>query len=435
MSSTVLVIVGISGDLSRRKLLPALDKIIESSVLGSNFKILGITRRDITLGDLFDPNELPHLARRIDMFQMDVTKLSEYKRLKSYLKKMTGVAAADNQLLFYLSIPPQVSGPIIELLGSSGMVYDTTKLLLEKPFGTDLVSAQELIKQSKKHFKEDQIYRIDHYMAKEMAQNMISFRQGNSLIKRTWNKDFIESIEITANEKIDIEARAIFYEQTGALKDLVQSHLMQLVALTIMHPSEADYLVDMPKRRLEALKLIRLKCDEHGRQVARRGQYKGYRLEVKNKKSIVETYVELELMSEDPQWEGVPIKVVTGKALPKKQTRIRITYKKDQKYEANMLDININPHEDFEFHVWTKKPGYDWETEPSVLKHSFKETYDVLPDAYEQVIVDAVRSNRMLFTSSAEVLESWRILESIRQDWERSGDDLVIYNKGTEPNF
>jgi len=428
---TILTIIGITGDLSRRKLLPALEKIIAAGATPKNFKVVGVTRQHITIADLVDPIAMPNLCKHMDLFVMDLTADKEYVRLKQHLDSVAARYSDPAQYLYYLSLPPQISGPIVQLLGKNCLANSDSKLLLEKPFGTDLASAHELIDQTRSHFNEDQLYRIDHYMAKEMAQNLVVFREGNSLLKRTWNKDFIESIEISASEHIGIEGRAAFYEQTGALKDLVQSHLLQLAALTLMETPSVGDEAKIPALRLDALKQLQTASPAS----AKRGQYTNYRSEVQNPHSIVETYVDLTLTSSDPRWHGVPIRIITGKALHHKQTRICVTYKQEKDHEANMLAINLQPHEGFELYLYTKMPGYDWKVEPSSLKHAFADKYTDLPDAYEKVLVDAIRSNHTLFTSSDEVLESWRILEPLRRVWEMNGDDLVIYDKGTEAGF
>jgi glucose-6-phosphate 1-dehydrogenase len=429
---TLLTIVGITGDLSKRKLLPALEKIISAGATPKEFKVIGVTRQQLQITDLFDASKYPNVAKCMDLFVMDLTDSSEYVRLKAHLDGIAVTFSTDAQYMYYLSLPPQFTGSVIELIGANCLDGSDTKLLLEKPFGTDLASAQDLINQTCTYFEEDQLYRIDHYMAKEMAQNLVVFRDSNSLLKRTWNKDYISHIEIIASEHIGIEGRAAFYEQTGALKDLVQSHLLELAALTLMQAPDYGDEDAIPDNRLKALQQLRLPIDKPIQQFAKRGQYKEYRSEVSNPHSIVETYADITLESTDPRWVGVPIRIITGKALAKKQTSIRITYTQEKNHEANMLAINLQPQEGFELNLFTKMPGYDWKVEPSALKHSFADKYAELPDAYEKVLVDAMRSSHTLFTSSNEVLETWRILEPIRSAWEMSGEDLQFYTKGTD---
>lgn len=420
---TILIIIGITGDLAQRKLLPALREIGVAKELPEQFQIVGVTRRADTKLKL-----PPHSH----LFQMDVTDLKEYQRLATYLKRVEKRFGVPAQRLFYLSIPPQVSRPIIELLGKSGLAkVPRTKLLVEKPFGVDLASATELVDHIDHHFAPEQVYRIDHYLAKETAQNLIVFREHNSLFKRTWNKDFIERIEITASESIGIEGRATFYEQTGALRDIVQSHLLQLAALALMETPRSDKLDEVPARRLEALRHITVAQNSAGELAATRAQYRGYTQEVDNPGSTVETFVSLTLSSDHPRWQGVPITLTSGKALNQKLTQIKIHYKKEQGYEANELVIQLQPDEGVLVSVWAKRPGYDYQVNQHYLKFAFKEHYTNLPEAYEKVLFNAINSDHSLFTTSEEVLETWRILDPVQQKWEMETGVLTLYPRGS----
>lgn len=428
----ILVIFGITGDLSRRKLIPAIEQIAKAGSLPSKFKVIGITRREVSADEVLEDLGAQFLADHLEMHQMDLVSLDDYKKLNAYLDDVAQELGGEAQRLFYLSVPPQISRPIVELMGEAGIASKPdTKLLLEKPFGTDLASAEELVEQTRQHFGEDQIYRIDHYLAKEMAQNLIVFRQGNSLFKRTWNKDFIEKIEIVASESIGIEGRAAFYEQTGALRDLIQSHLLQLAALTLMAMPKGADLKGVPASRLKALQQLHLDPQKPVVESVVRGQYRGYRDEVNDPHSATETYVDLHLLSTDPNWRGVPIRLVTGKSLDTKATEIRITYKKDEEFESNQLIIRFQPNEGVEVCLWTKTPGYAWKVEQHSLHLAFKDHFKELPEAYEQVLVDAINSKHTLFTSSDEVLASWHIIQPVQAAWEMSDKDLVIYEPGS----
>ena len=434
---TILVIIGITGDLSRRKLLPAIEKIAASSIAPEKLRIIGITRQQQTVDDVLEkvPSKTDYVRENLEIYSMGLTDLDEYVKLHTHLEEIEKDMGGSVQRLIYLSVPPQISQPIVELLGESGMAkVPGTKLLLEKPFGVDLSSAQELVAQAKRYFDEDQLYRIDHYLAKEMTQNLVVFRQQNSLFKRTWNRDFIDSIEIVASETIGIEGRAEFYEQTGALRDLIQSHLLQLAALTLadlpVSVQDGDWKC-VPTARLHALQNIITPQDVL--KDAKRGQYSTYRDEVNNPDTTVETFVSLTLHSKDPRWEGVPIRLITGKALDRKATEIRITYKQDSEGEANRLVLHIQPNEGVEIDLWAKKPGYDREQEKLSLDFMYSNHFPDLPEAYERVFVDAMRSDHSLFTGSDEVLETWRILDPVQKAWEMDSDDLLYYESGSVP--
>lgn len=433
--ATIFIIVGISGDLARRKLLPALCRIAEAGALPAKYRIIGITRQpNLEVRDLLTKVDNPdYLAGKIELYPMDLQSTEEFRRLDEKLAQIETEFGEETQRLFYLSVPPQISRPIIEELGLSGLaIKPRTKLLLEKPFGVDLESAQELVNYINRYFTPDQVYRIDHYLAKETAQNILAFRQDNALFKRTWNREFIDQIEIIAQEQIGIEGRAVFYEQTGALRDLVQSHLLQLASLVLMELPEGRDFSDVPKRRQAALAKLRLATkEEANRDVVIRGQYEEYQEEAGNPGSTVETLVSVELRSEEERFKGVPIYLRTGKALDEKFSGIRIRYKQEKGHEANELILKLQPDEGVELRLFSKKPGYRYELEERALKFSFREYYSRLPEAYEQVLFSALNSDHSLFPLSEEVLAAWEIIAPIQKAWSMDSSDLIIYPKGS----
>lgn len=429
---TILIIVGISGDLARRYLLPALQHIDEAGLLPERFRVIGITRQDsLTIEDLITEGSSDFARKHLDLYKMDLADITQYEAFKSKLADIETSFGSAAQRIFYLSVPPQISQPIIVQLGKTGLAtVPNTKLLLEKPFGTDYASAKDLIDDIKQHFNEDQVYRIDHYMAKEMAQNLLVFRRSNPLFARTWNHGFIEKIEISALESIDIEGRVGFYEQTGALRDMVQSHLLQLTALALMDISDDN--MPITKLRLRALKNL-LPPDDIASNVIR-GQYDGYRAQVGNSHSAVETYVSMTLRSKDPRWQGVPITLTTGKSLEKRSTEVHIHYRHEDEEKTNELIMRVQPDEGIDLRLWIKQPGYAHEVEQRPLDLTYEQYFGDLPGAYEHVFVDAMRRERSLFTTSEEVLESWRILEPIQRAWEmQASDGLITYPVGASP--
>lgn len=431
---TILIIIGISGDLSKRKLLPAIGAISSTGMIPEKFHIVGVTRQSgILVEDLLvNTSNKDYLVANTELFEMDLLLDNDYKKLHDRLEEIEKYFGERAQYLFYLSVPPSVSKSIIEFIGKSGIAKrDGTKLLLEKPFGVDLKSATDLASHINQYFKEDQIYRIDHYLAKETAQNIIVFRKGNSLFKRTWSKDFIERIEVTASEDIGIEGRANFYEQTGALRDIVQGHLFQLLALVLMDIPDENHMDEVPKLRHKALKFLNISTSPSLSSHAKRGQYRGYREEVNNSKSMTETFASIDLESTDPKWQGVKINLTTGKALKEKFTEIKILYKKDNEHESNELVLRLQPDEGISFSVWAKRPGYEHQVSRHALNFSFKDHYTALPEAYEQVLFNAINGDHSLFSSSEEVLETWRILDVLQKAWAGGVYDLIIYQKGS----
>lgn len=417
---TKLVIFGITGDLSTRKLLPALSRIISTGNF-DELSIIGVSRRHVEQYELFGEHH-EQLNGTTSMFAMDLTSPDDYIRLREYID-----LKADEQLLFYLSVPPESSAQIVENLGRAELNTGNVKLLLEKPFGTGLESAQEMISHVADYYPETQVYRIDHYLAKEMAQNILIFRASNAIFNNIWDNRFIESIEVTASESIDIEGRAHFYEQTGALRDVVQGHLMQLLSLTIMDLPDDVHWDDTPAGRLRAVRQIK-PADPT---LAVRGQYIGYREEVENSGSMTETFISLTLESGDSKWRGVPMVLTTGKALKEKLTEVRVHFRKQRDNQANTLIFSIQPNEGVELDVYARQPGYERSYEQKYLRFDYAHD-TALPDAYEQVIVDAIRSQKSLFASGDEVLRAWEILAPIQKAWQDKASELKMYTPGTD---
>ena len=423
---TVLVIFGISGDLSGRYLLPALAEIAKYKQLPPEFKVLGVSRRQLDLNELI-ADEQAQLRDSVEVFQMDLAKAEDYLKLKAKIDDITQSFSGSAQVIFYLSVPPVADQQIIMHLGDAGL-NQGSKLMLEKPFGVDLQSANDLAEHLAQYFKEDQLYHIDHYLAKEMAQNIVVFWGSNTIFRGVWSNEFIDRIDIAASETLDIEGRGQFYESTGALRDFAQNHLLQLAALVLMEPCSNLFEFDeLPQRRLAALQQI--KAADPAKAI--RGQYQGYREEVKNPGSEVETFVCLELASKNPRWEGVPIYLTTGKMLDQRLSEITIRFKKTAVSKANSLKLRIQPNEGMELELWVKKPGYARDLEKRPLSFDYDKDAARLPNAYEQVLVDAMRGNHSLFASGPEIIESWRILQPLLNAWSMSSKGLVMYQPGS----
>lgn len=412
---TSIIIVGITGDLSRRKLLPALEEIYKNTE--HKFDIIGISRRQVDVAELVGATLSP-LTR---MITMNLAEEADYRRLREDVN-----LSQDDQVLIYLAVPPLAVTQIVAHLGKAGLNGQRVKLLFEKPFGVDYKSADDMITETREYFDEENMYRIDHYLAKEMAQNIVAFRSHNALFAQTWSNAFIERIDLIASEDIDIEGRAEFYEQTGALRDILQGHLMQLLALTILSAPGDIAWDQLPQYRLKALRSLRSVDPTE----AYRAQYKGYQEAVHNSGSQTETYVQVLLRSEDPRWEGVRFRLMTGKALREKTTEVRVHFKAYQGAASNCLRFRIQPNEGVEIDLTTKKPGYAREFELQQLIFSYP-TEAALPDAYEQVLVDAIESRKSLFTSGDEILESWRVLQPLLNAWSMESAPLPQYPKGT----
>jgi glucose-6-phosphate 1-dehydrogenase len=427
--STLLAVIGISGDLSHRYLLPALAQVGQVNKLPEDFTLLGISRRDISAAEVLSTPELANskIAQNLQIHKMDLENPEDYRALAEKINTM-----GKQQILFYFAVPPDAVQQIITNLGQAGLNGPNVKLLLEKPFGKDLESAKAVIKDVDQYFKEEQVYRIDHYLAKEMAQNITVFLGGNALFRSVWDNNFIEYIEVIVAQDKGIEGRAKFYEQTGALRDIIQSHALQLAALMIMEPcSNVFEFTELPQHRLEALGSLKLAHNQDGQYDAVRGQYEGYRQEVSNPESQTETFVSLSLYSDMPKWQGVPIRVSTGKSLNERESQIRVRFKKNELSEANLLVLRIQPHEGIELDLWVKEPGYERKLKKLNLSFNYDQHFKRIPNAYEQVLVEALRSSKHLFASSGEVLATWQILQPILDHWKTSSQDLLFYKPGS----
>jgi len=415
---TKLVIFGITGDLAQRKLLPALSNVIASGMC-ENLSIIGVSRRATVQAEVL--GRYGSLNDRTTMFQMDLDSPEDYLRLHTFVDQKD-----DEQVLFYLSVPPDSATQIIENLGKAGLNAPVNKLLMEKPFGSDTESARAIIDRVAEYFREAQVFRIDHYLAKEMAQNIVTFRAQNAMFAHLWSNQYIERIDVLALEAIGIENRATFYEQTGALRDIVQGHLLQLLALTLLPLGDTLNWDNLPTRRQAALDAL-LPVDPTN---SVRAQYEGYRDEARNPESMVETFVSLELRSTDPSWMGVPIALTTGKALDIKKTEVRVHFRRLNESQSNYLMFKIQPDEGIAIDLVTKKPGYDQEVEHQKLSYMYP-TETRLPDAYEQVLVDAVNGRKSLFATSGEVLRAWEILAPLQESW-KNDSNIKLYPVGSK---
>lgn len=385
---TLLVIFGITGDLSGRKLLPALSHIITDNP-EEDLSILGVSRREVDIAQLVEEStHNPKLSERTKLHTMDLAELSDYAGLKEAIN-----AYKADQTLMYLAVPPGAAAQIVDLLGEAGINDPSIHLLFEKPFGYDLASAEDFLARTARYFKEEQIYRIDHYMAKEIAVEILRLRQNAENHHHHWSNKSVKAITVVATETIGIEGRAQFYEQTGALRDFVQGHLMQLLSLVLIQNPQPT---GVPAQRLKALSQLQEVNPEH----ATRAQYEGYQEEVQNPGSQTETFVAFGIESNDPAWKGVPIRLVTGKALHEKRSYVSVEY--------------LDGSEDvFDEGKLVMRDGHHL-------------------DAYERVLLEAIAGRKEIFTSSAEVIRSWEILAPLQKAWEMDDTPLPTYKPGLD---
>lgn len=450
---TVLTIFGMSGNLTQIKLLPALYHLLAQGMLPAEFAVLGIFRtsskdidhvmQQVEINLLrshlnVDPTILAQLRSLIHPVMLDSTDQAEYHVLREALDELDRAKGIKHNRLFYLAIPPTIFGQVMRCLQGAGLHQETadstSRILVEKPFGTDLASATELVNMMTAIFKEEQIYRIDHYLAKENAQNILTFRFSNPLIENMWGRHAIDHIQITAAESIGIDSRSNFYEGMGALRDFVQSHLMQLTALVMMERPESLTSEAIHAEKLALLEAVQPIQAAHVEERAVRGQYATYRSEVNNPNSTTETYAAVALEVTNSRWGGVPVILRTGKALDKQRTEIKVVFKdrSNRHVPPNVLTIRIQPDEGIAISLTAKRPGFSDELQPVNMRFSYQESFDKnAPDAYERVLVDAIAGDQSLFASSQEVLRCWEIVEPIIQNWNQHPEQPTVYQQGS----
>ncbi len=455
LEPSLIVIFGITGDLSKRYLLPALFHLIKVGLLDNKSKIIGISRGDMTADELLSNTDLRkgeeaqpgeedlinRMKSQIEMIKLDLDNIDDYKNLKVRLDQVESDQSLCMNRLFYLSIPPKVYDSVVNLIGQSELNNScqhgtaSSRLLVEKPFGYDMASAQSLINEIGAVFDEDQLFRIDHYLAKETVQNILAFRFENPIFEALWNHEHIASIEIFAEEQIGIMGRKVFYEPLGALRDFVQSHLLQLLAIVAMDKPEAmdsEHIHHRKQALLDSLKPVNIDGEYSD---VTRGQYEGYTNEVDNPDSTTETFAGIRMYIDSDRWRGVPISIWTGKGLAEKRTEIVVTFKNENK-QPNRLRFRISPNEGIEIELLAKKPGYDTRLQPALMDFSYGNNFSdyAHPNAYERVLIDAIRGDHTLFATSQEVMAAWRVVEPVIEAWAGSNQNLTIYPMGSFGN-
>ena len=462
----VKVIFGASGDLTKRKLMPALYSLFKDNRLPKEFSILGVGRtvysdsqyRSYILDEIKkfikeeDQNEtwIDAFISHLYYLSIDPAIESEYGLLSCRLEELGGEERPDN-VLFYLATPPSLYGVIPLHLKKWKLNTKNSRIIVEKPFGYDLESAQKLNKIYSSVFEERQIYRIDHFLGKETAQNLLAFRFANGIFEPLWNRKYIDYVEVTAVENLGIESRGGFYETAGALRDMVQNHLIQLVALTAMEPPavfNADNFRNEVVKVYESLTpLNEVDLNEH----IVRGQYtasnskKGYREEKGvNPESRTETYIAMKLGISNWRWSGVPFYIRTGKQMPTKVTEIVVHFKEtphqvfhsadgNEHPMANKLILRLQPNEGIVLKFGMKMPGPGFEIKQVTMDFSYDKLGGVPSgDAYARLIEDCILGDATLFTRSDAVEASWKFFDPVLNYWTNNADaPLYGYPAGT----
>jgi len=466
-----IVIFGASGDLAYRKLAPALFSLFCSELLDDNFIILGAARSDFSEADFrkrirkgveefgrFKPSESDRWSdfeSRLFYQQLHYDAPDDFRALRERLEKLEKAHGVAPNRLFYLAIPPTIYADVAENLGVAGLAVQHpggfSRLIIEKPFGTDLKSAEELNRRIHSVFSEDQVYRIDHYLGKETVQNLLVFRFANAIFEPLWNRHYVDHVQISVLESVAVGYRGNYYDQAGVMRDMFQNHLMQLLALTAMEPPNAWDATQLRDEKVKVLRAVRpLSTPGALRTNTVRAQYRSedgsgptYRQEPGvDPKSETPTYAALTFYIDNWRWQGVPFYLRSGKALAGKTTEIFIQFKEvphllfnsgDADLAPNALSICLQPHEGFHLRFQTKSPGAGMNTRDVDMEFHFSSEFGekALPLAYERLLLDAVLGDASLFSREDEIMASWRLIDAILQGW-ASGDGppLSFYDPG-----
>ncbi len=449
-----LIIFGASGDLTRRKLVPSLYRLYKTKMLPVQFFILGTSRAEMTTEQFreamldaireahpvgFDPGAWDAFASRLYYSRVDYGDLDSYRvSLRDKLPELERRHKTAGNRIFYLAIPPSVFEDVINNLGASGLSREDagrSHIVIEKPFGRDLASARKLNQLVHTYYKESQIFRIDHYLAKETVQNILMFRFANAIFEPLWNRRYIDHVQITAAETIGIEHRAGYYEQSGVIRDMFQNHMAELLALTAMEPPAGFSAGMVQDEKIKVFRAIRPFPLHDLDQYVAVGQYTegtienipvpGYRDEPGvSAESATPTFAGMKVFIDNWRWHDVPFYIRSGKRLARRTTEISIHYKRvphsmfpetvEGPIDPNVLVLRVQPDEGMSLSIQTKQPGSKVCLTPVVMNYSYP--HDVLLDAYEWVLLDCMLGDHMLFTREDGVEQTWSLLTPVI-DW------------------
>lgn len=455
---TQIVILGGSGDLSRRKLIPALMDLYAKELLPDQFRILGIARTERTdedyqqfVIDALKEHKHGHSVKTIEEFCKHISYVSgafdeadTFREVKRRLGEYEDKIKKPSNRVFYLAVPPATYGVAFNAIKDAKAAPKDhhgcwSRILVEKPFGNDLDTAQALDTLLGELFDESQIFRIDHYLAKESVQNILSFRFANTLLQTAWNKDAIESVCIEMKETLDVGNRVNFYEGVGALRDVGQNHLLQLLALIAMDEPKSLEANDIRTERTKVLEALKRMTKADVAKKCLRAQYKGYRgTHGVREGSTTETYFEIEAELDLPNWQGVPFYIKAGKALDENKVEVTITFKEISggpfktslgQSAKNKVRLTISPEQEMGITLNAKEPGLGLQLESRELSFVCDPGKDQFKNSYQKVLYDCILGDHTLFTRTEEVLASWRFITPIIDQWQDV--PLYTYSKGS----
>ncbi len=456
---TIITIFGGSGDLTKRKLIPALYNLYLDNWLNKQFRIICTGRSQISDADFIKgikeavdtfsrrgktkKSDWEKFSQFIEYQRADFTQPAFYSFLNKEIKQFSDAAMCPVNKIFYMAVPPQFFETIASKIGEAGLADDRqyARLVIEKPFGTDLESAKKLNASLLSIFEETQLYRIDHYLGKETVQNILAFRFANALFEPTWNRNYIDHIQITVAEKIGIEDRGGYYENSGIIRDMIQNHLLQLVCLIAMEPPVSFNANEVRNKKVDVLHAIRKIKREEVHDFAVRGQYgegwlegekvKGYRQEKDvAPESTTPTFAALKFYIDNWRWSGVPFYIRSGKRMSQSISVITIEFKPvpHQSFPAEALDnwqpnrmvLNLQPDMGIRVRFQAKKPGLQMELNPVDMLFNYNDTYASTgtPEGYETLLLDVIEGDATLFMRADQVEAAWELIMPILSTWE-----------------
>jgi glucose-6-phosphate 1-dehydrogenase len=448
--STTVVIFGITGDLAARKLLPALFNLACLGRLPKSTRIVGFARRERSVEEVRELlrvgvaaeggldghlEEWDEFSHNITYISGDLTDTDDYRKLDAHLKGFEGSGSSGR--VYYLSVAPSLYGRCVTELGAAGMSResggDWRRVVIEKPFGHDAASAAALDRDVQAVFDESQVYRIDHYVGKETVQNLLYFRFLNSIFEPIWNRNYIESVQISALEELGVEGRVDFYDQTGVVRDMFQNHLLQVLAMVAMEPPNSIDADALRNEKTKVLRAIQSPEPKH----AVRAQYEGYTsLPGVAPGSTTPTYAAMMLHIDNWRWQGVPFFLRSGKALSSKSTEVVIQFREPPhllmgtngdagaaSIEPNILALRLQPDEGIHLRFMSKVPGGGTATRPVDMHFNYDDSFEgqTIPDAYVQLLDDVLRGDPSLFTRSDNIHAAWAVVDPLLEAWSADG--------------
>ena len=459
--NTTVVILGGTGDLAQRKLVPALLNLARKRRVAEDLRVVGFARRDLTeeayrdfmwaaVRDVTDlgvsREEWTGFARHLYFVRGDLNNPKDFEALGTRLGQLEANQGLPPNRLYYLSVAPDLFETALTNLSQAGLAKDSPgwrRVVIEKPFGSNLATARNLNLCVGRVFAENQVYRIDHFLGKETVQNLLVFRFANAIFEPVWNRNFIDNVQITVSESLSVLERGAYYDQSGVVRDMVQNHLLQLLTLVAMEPPPVADSESLRNKKIEVLQAVRRWTPEQALNNATRGQYAGYRDETGvHPDSTTPTYAALRLYVDNWRWSGVPFYLRTGKSLARKTSEIAIQFQSpphlvfskspDSRLEQNILGMCLQPDEGAHLRFLVKVPdrGLDMEAVDMEFHYDSAFAHQPIPEAYERLLEDALNGDASLFIRNDHIEEAWKIVDPLIEAWEEDATSPV---PGYEP--